>query len=106
MTDASQALAEYARDEAGRLVASLTRQLGNFDLAEESVQDAIVEALRTWPARGVPEEPGAWLRVAARRKATDRLRRSASQHRHLIEPAQLDPADGAGPDVADDRIPR
>jgi len=48
MTDASQALAEYARDEAGRLVASLTRQLGNFDLAEESVQDAIVEALRTW----------------------------------------------------------
>jgi len=49
MKDASQALAEYARDEAGRLVASLTRQLGNFDLAEESVQDAIVEALRTWP---------------------------------------------------------
>src|SRR5215471_5058988 len=105
MTDASQALAEYARDEAGRLVASLTRQLGNFDLAEESVQDAIGEALRTWPARGVPEEPGAWLRVAARRKATDRLRRSVSQHRHLIELAELDLADcDAGLDVADDRL--
>jgi len=105
MKDASRALAEYARNEAGRLVASLTRQLGNFDLAEESVQDAIVEALRTWPARGVPEEPGAWLRVAARRKATDRLRRGASHHRHLIQLAELHLADGdAGLDVADDRL--
>ena len=105
MKDASQALAAYARDDAGRLVASLTRSLGDFDLAEESVQDAIVEALRTWPDGGVPDKPGAWLRVAARRKATDRLRRSATQQRHLVELAELDVAGGAaGIDVADDRL--
>jgi RNA polymerase sigma-70 factor (ECF subfamily) len=83
MAETAEALSQYVRSEAGQLVASLTRQLGNFDLAEEAVQDAIVEALRHWPADGVPAQPGAWLRVTARRKATDRLRREATQARHL-----------------------
>lgn len=106
MRDASQALARYFRDEAGRLVASLTRQLGDFDLAEESVQDAIVEALRTWPMHGVPDEPGAWVRVAARPKATDRLSRSATQKRYLLELTELDlRASGEdGLDVVGDRL--
>jgi RNA polymerase sigma-70 factor (ECF subfamily) len=67
MAEASDALAHYVRSEAGLLVASLTRELGDFDLAEEAVQDAILEALRHWPAAGVPRQPGAWLRVTARR---------------------------------------
>jgi RNA polymerase sigma-70 factor (ECF subfamily) len=105
MPDPSEALAHYVRNESGLLVASLTRQLGDFDLAEEAVQDAILEAVRHWPESGVPEQPGAWLRVTARRKAVDRLRREA-RHRdrlHLvdrIEETRPEPEHG----VVDDRL--
>jgi len=63
------------REEAGRLTAALVRSLGDFDLAEECVQDALVAALEHWPREGVPERPGAWLMTTARRKGIDRLRR-------------------------------
>jgi RNA polymerase sigma-70 factor (ECF subfamily) len=49
--------------------------LGDFDLAEEAVQDAFVVALEVWPRRGVPRKPGAWIITTARNKAIDRLRR-------------------------------
>jgi RNA polymerase sigma-70 factor (ECF subfamily) len=49
--------------------------LGDFDLAEEAVQEAFVVALETWPERGVPEKPGAWITTTARNRAIDRLRR-------------------------------
>lgn len=105
MSQAADALALYVRDEAGLLVASLTRQLGDFDLAEEAVQDAIVEALRHWPVSGVPSQPGAWLRVTARRRATDRLRREARRRdrTHLLE-AMEQAAPDPGPGVVDDRL--
>ena len=51
------------------------RRLGDFDLAEESVQEAVIEALEHWPRDGVPERPDAWLAAVARRKALDRIRR-------------------------------
>jgi RNA polymerase sigma factor (sigma-70 family) len=105
MSDASEALAQYARTEAGLLVASLTRQLGDFDLAEEAVQDAILEAVRHWAESGVPREPGAWLRVTARRRAVDRFRREA---RHLAGLQLLGQVEqtAAEPDhsVVDDRL--
>jgi RNA polymerase sigma factor (sigma-70 family) len=105
MSDVSLALAQYARAGAAQLVASLTRHLGNFDLAEESVQDAIVEALRRWPESGVPKEPGAWLRVTARRKAIDRLRRVAREHDRLQVLGRLDDEEAATETgVADDRL--
>ena len=63
------------RDEQGRAVATLIRVLGDFDLAEEAVQEAFVTALETWPDRGVPENPGAWITTTARNRAIDRLRR-------------------------------
>ncbi|MGH2472182.1 MAG: RNA polymerase sigma factor [Candidatus Limnocylindria bacterium] len=63
------------REEAGRLTAALVRSLGNFDLAEECVQDALVSALEHWPRDGIPHNPGAWLMTTARRKGIDRLRR-------------------------------
>lgn len=69
------AIASVFREEAGRIVASLARATGDFDVAEEAVQDALVAALRTWPGGGIPERPGAWLQTTARRKAIDRLRR-------------------------------
>ncbi len=94
-----QALAVAVRAEAAAIVASLYRLVADFDVAEEAVQDAIIEALRTWRARGVPDRPGAWLQVAARRNALDRLRR---QQRHVrvlerlrqdVAPDELDEAD-------------
>jgi RNA polymerase sigma-70 factor (ECF subfamily) len=51
--------------------------LGDFDLAEELVQEALLEALQHWPGEGIPEKPGAWLLTTARRKAVDQLRRQA-----------------------------
>ena len=65
------------RHEAGRLVGALTRLLGDFDIAEEAVQDALAEAIARWPAEGVPERPAAWLQTTARNRAIDRLRHEA-----------------------------
>ena len=53
----------------------MLRILGNFDLAEEVVQDSLVAALETWPAQGIPANPGAWLTTTARRRAIDLIRR-------------------------------
>ncbi|HMC49789.1 MAG TPA: sigma factor, partial [Solirubrobacterales bacterium] len=64
------------REESGRAIASLIRVLGDFDLAEEAVQDAFVVALQVWPERGVPRNPGAWITTTARNKALDRIRRA------------------------------
>jgi RNA polymerase sigma-70 factor (ECF subfamily) len=73
------------REEQGRAVATLIRVLGDFDLAEEAVQDAFITALETWPTRGVPDNPGAWITTTARNRAIDRLRR----RRVLAEKAEL-----------------
>jgi RNA polymerase sigma-70 factor (ECF subfamily) len=59
------------------LTAALVRILGDFDLAEELVQEALLEAIQHWPTEGIPEKPGAWLLTTARRKAVDQLRRQA-----------------------------
>ena len=56
----------------------MIRVLGDFDLAEEAVQDAFVVALERWPAQGVPDNPGAWITTTARNRAIDRVRREAT----------------------------
>ena len=63
------------RDESGRAVATLIRVTGDFDLAEEAVQEAFVVALERWPHEGVPANPGAWITQVARNRAIDRIRR-------------------------------
>jgi RNA polymerase sigma-70 factor (ECF subfamily) len=63
------------RQESGRAVATLIRVIGDFDLAEEAVQEAFVVALERWSAEGVPSNPGAWITQVARNKAIDRVRR-------------------------------
>ena len=73
------------REEQGRAVATLIRVLGDFDLAEEAVQEAFITALETWPSRGVPDNPGAWITTTARNRAIDRLRR----RKVLAEKAEL-----------------
>jgi RNA polymerase sigma-70 factor (ECF subfamily) len=100
MTDAEAAVSRVFREEAGRLIGSLVRRVGDFDLAEELVQDAIVEALEHWPVTGVPANPGAWLLLTARRKALDRVRRSA----RLAEKLRLVAASEAPLEEADDRL--
>jgi RNA polymerase sigma-70 factor (ECF subfamily) len=73
--DAHTVVDRLFREEQGRAVATLIRVLGDFDLAEEAVQDAFITALETWPDRGVPDNPGAWITTTARNRAIDRLRR-------------------------------
>jgi RNA polymerase sigma-70 factor (ECF subfamily) len=74
-----QAVEEVFRHEYGRILASLIRHVGDFQLAEDALQDALAMALETWSSQGIPAGPGAWLTVTARRKAIDRLRREKSQ---------------------------
>ncbi|MDX6681307.1 MAG: polymerase sigma-70 factor, subfamily [Solirubrobacteraceae bacterium] len=76
MTPASTAAAEVAfREERAAVLATLIRQLGDFQLAEDALQDAFAAAIVAWDRDGVPERPGAWITTAARRRAIDRLRR-------------------------------
>jgi len=65
------------REESGRILATLIRLLGDFDAAEEAMQDAFAAALEQWPSAGTPGNPRAWLVSTARHKAIDKLRRRA-----------------------------
>jgi RNA polymerase sigma-70 factor (ECF subfamily) len=75
----AQAIERVFREESGVVIAALVAQLRDLDLAEDAFQDAVASALERWPADGVPRRPGAWLLIAARRKALDRLRRRATR---------------------------
>lgn len=79
MATVEGALARLVRDEGTRVLAPLVRATGSLQVAEDAVQDAAVRALETWPVRGVPEEPRAWLMLTARRRAIDLLRREAQR---------------------------
>src|SRR5580698_9527707 len=70
-----QAVEEIFRREAGRVLATLIRLLGDFDLAEEARQEAFAAAIEQWPLRGLPDNPSAWLISTGRNKAIDRIRR-------------------------------
>jgi RNA polymerase sigma-70 factor (ECF subfamily) len=85
--DVDAALARLAREESGRVLALLARQFRSLDLADEAVQDALASAASTWPERGVPSNPPAWLLTVARNKAIDRLRRRASARRRMLAAA-------------------
>ncbi|HEY5274501.1 MAG TPA: sigma-70 family RNA polymerase sigma factor [Acidimicrobiales bacterium] len=73
------ALDRLVRDEWPRVLASLVRSTGSFQLAEDALQDTVVRALDLWSNEGVPPEPRAWLIVAARRRAVDLLRREGKR---------------------------
>jgi RNA polymerase sigma-70 factor (ECF subfamily) len=80
----SSAVERAFREESGRVLATLIRHLGgDFQLAEDALQDAFAVALATWPRDGVPANPGAWITTAARRKAIDSLRRVRALHDRL-----------------------
>jgi RNA polymerase sigma-70 factor (ECF subfamily) len=72
------ALDRIYRDEFGRILATLIRLLGDFDIAEDAAQEAFAAALEQWPRDGIPREPRAWIVSTARHKAIDRMRRDSS----------------------------
>ena len=74
----SAAVTATFRDERAIVLAALIRQVGDFGLAEDAVQDAFEQAVTAWRRDGVPANPGAWITTAARRRAIDRLRRNRS----------------------------
>jgi len=94
------------REESGRTVATLIRVFGDFDIAEEAVQEAFIVALERWPRDGVPVNPGAWITATARNRAIDRLRRArvlATKTDELGRQAAIDAATRPDePDEEDD----
>jgi RNA polymerase sigma-70 factor, ECF subfamily len=104
--DVSDEIAGIVRAEHGRVVATLIRRLGDIDLAEDAVADALVTALERWPRDGIPPNPGAWLTTTAGNKAIDRIRREAKRDAKYAEAAMI--ADDAPPPdqgpVDDDRL--
>ncbi|AOE86624.1 RNA polymerase subunit sigma-24 [Pseudomonas sp. TCU-HL1] len=96
------------RSDSRRVLATLIRLLGDFDLAEEALHDAFIAAVQQWPRDGIPTNPRAWLVSAGRFKAIDGLRRRArfdASKRHLVE--ELEEAASAfegGEDLEDDRL--
>jgi len=109
---AREAVDAVYRSDSRRVLATLIRLLGDFDLAEEALHDAFAAAVAQWPARGVPANPRAWLVSAGRFKGIDALRRRARFDASVARLAQdlgpevLDPDgyDGAGSAVEDDRL--
>ena len=85
-------LEKLHREESGRVLATLIRLLGDFDLAEEMLQEAYAVALEKWPAEGEPSNPRAWLISTARHKAIDRLRRDQRFEAKRDEIAKTIPA--------------
>src|SRR5512138_2283743 len=88
MTTESQ-IERTFREEHGRVLAALISQIGDFELAEDALQDALVNALERWKVEGVPRNPGAWLTTVAKRRAIDRLRRSKFEDNSAPIPASL-----------------
>jgi RNA polymerase sigma-70 factor (ECF subfamily) len=91
------------RSDWGRIVATLIRLFGDFDIAEEAAQEAFAAAVKQWPVSGVPEFPPAWLLQAARHKAIDRIRRRVRFEEKVASYAMsaLSPASEAADDDAD-----
>ncbi len=98
------------RSESRRVLATLIRLVGDFDLAEEALHEAVMAAMEQWPREGVPANPRAWLVSAGRFKAIDRLRRRARFDASLEEAADklqtesFDPAEWDEKHIEDDRL--
>ena len=109
--DAHRVLAEIVRVAGRDVLANLARWTGNLALAEDAVQDASLRALQTWPRDGIPDNPVAWLRTTARRRAVDLIRREAARAPKEMLAAGASTGDvlpdqDPDPDVVDDDLLR
>ncbi len=109
-TLAHQTIEKLVREEWGRLLAALIARLGDFQLAEDALQDGLESALVHWQRNGLPRSPAAWLLQTARRKAIDRIRRAANfrskedEISHLMEQDAEEMAMEEVPQIPDERL--
>jgi RNA polymerase sigma-70 factor (ECF subfamily) len=100
MADPGAVVESIFRRESGRIIATLIRLAGSFDLAEEAMQEAFASALAAWPEKGVPDNPAAWVTTVAHHKLIDRIRRERMQQEKqdslLYEAKSYEP----GPDAS------
>src|SRR5437773_6311642 len=82
-SDVAAAVEAVYRADWGKIVATLIKLMGDFDLAEESAQDAFAAAIDQWPTSGIPAVPSAWVIQTARHKAIDRIRRRSNYSEKL-----------------------
>jgi len=91
------------RQESGRIIATLIRISGSFDLAEEAMQEAFVAAVAHWPAKGIPDNPGAWITSVAHRKLVDHSRRERTR-REKQEPLLYETPTTYQPEINMDEV--
>jgi RNA polymerase sigma-70 factor (ECF subfamily) len=110
LPDANAAVDAVYRSDWGRIVATLIRHFGDFDVAEDAAQEAFAAAVDQWPATGVPDVPRAWIIQTARHKAIDRLRRRARFEEKIelhvkagLVPTMTEP-DYDTDEISDDRL--
>ncbi|MEZ1322574.1 RNA polymerase sigma factor [Pseudomonas fluorescens] len=108
MSEVQARVEQVYREDSRRILATLIRLLGDFDLAEEALHEAFFVAVERWQRDGVPDNPRTWLVSTGRFKAIDVLRRrarfKASQPLLLAQLEELEQADWSGEDVEDDRL--
>ncbi|WP_405123030.1 RNA polymerase sigma factor [Pseudomonas sp. M20] len=108
MSEVRARVEQVYREDSRRILATLIRLLGDFDLAEEALHEAFFVAVERWQRDGVPDNPRTWLVSTGRFKAIDVLRRrarfKASQPLLLAQLEELEQADWSGEDVEDDRL--
>ena len=113
MIDAQALVESVFRQESGRIIATLIRLSGSFDRAEEAMQEALISALATWPQKGVPNNPGAWITAVAQRKLIDSVRRENTRtekedsilyETELSQHRKHEPSDDASMNYPDDRL--
>ncbi|HWG87494.1 MAG TPA: sigma-70 family RNA polymerase sigma factor, partial [Candidatus Acidoferrales bacterium] len=79
MDEVSNTIEAIFRRESGRIIATLIRIAGSFDVAEEAMQEAFTAALTTWPEKGLPQNPAAWITAVAHRRLIDHSRRERTR---------------------------
>jgi len=105
MDNTAAGIERFYREEFGRILATLIRVLGDFDLAEDAAQDAFASALEQWPRDGLPENPRAWIVGVARHKAIDRLRRRARFNDRREELIRMAESGGDGEEIDTGALP-
>ena len=105
LSSASATVDAVYRADWGRIVATLIRSFGDFDIAEEAAQEAFAAAVDQWRAKGIPDSPAAWIIQTARHKAIDRLRRQTSFQEKVQSYAYELPTTTEQPDLDTNEIP-
>jgi RNA polymerase sigma-70 factor (ECF subfamily) len=100
MDNTAAGIGRFYREEFGRILATLIRVLGDFDLAEDAAQDAFASAIEQWPRDGMPDNPRAWIVGVARHKAIDRLRKQGRFNDRREELVRM--AESGGDDTGSD----